>query len=79
MPLSQASEDRHFRKFEIFLRTTPAEMRSVANEQLRETRLVMITRGRLAVGLNPFWMLRPERIMQFALKLGVTRNFRDED
>ncbi|HEX3252465.1 MAG TPA: hypothetical protein VHS05_23710 [Pyrinomonadaceae bacterium] len=54
-------------------------MRSVANEHLRETRLVIITRGRFAIGLNPFWMLRPERIMHLALKLGVTRNFSDAD
>jgi hypothetical protein len=54
-------------------------MRSVANEQFRETRLVIIRRGRFAVGLNPFWMLRAERIVHLALKLGVTRNFSDED
>jgi len=54
-------------------------MRSVANEQLRETRLVIITGGRFAIRLNPFRMLRAERIMHLALKLGVTRNFSDED
>jgi hypothetical protein len=54
-------------------------VRSVANEQLRQKRLVIITGGRFAIGLNPFWMLRPERIMHLALKLGVTRNFSDED
>ena len=54
-------------------------IRSVANEQLRETRLVIIRHGRFAIGLNPFWMLRPERIMDLALKLGVTQNFSDED
>jgi hypothetical protein len=54
-------------------------MRSVANEQFRETRLVIIRRGRFAIGLNPFWMLRAERIVHLALKLGVTRNFSDED
>ena len=54
-------------------------VRSVANEQHREKRLVIITRGRFAIGLNPFWMLRPERIMHLALKLGVTRNFSDAD
>jgi hypothetical protein len=54
-------------------------VRSMANEQLRETRLVIITRGRFAIRLNPFRMLRAERIMHFALKLGVTRNFSDED
>jgi hypothetical protein len=30
-------------------------MRSVANEQFRETRLVIIRCGRFAIGLNPFW------------------------
>jgi len=54
-------------------------VRSVANEQLRETRLVIITGGRFAIRLNPFRMLRAERIMHLALKLGVTRNFSDED
>jgi len=54
-------------------------MRSMANEQLRQTRLVIITRGRFAIRLNPFRMLRVERIMHLALKLGVTRNFSDED
>jgi hypothetical protein len=95
----------------------------MANEQLRETRLVIITGGRFAIRLNPFRMLRAEciagpptaaacsiiarrhdgtgrmnklgdpassrelaalwarlaRIMHLALKLGVTRNFSDED
>jgi hypothetical protein len=51
----------------------------MANEHLRETRFVIITHGRFVIGLNPFWMLRPERIMHLSLKLGVTRNFSDED
>jgi hypothetical protein len=54
-------------------------VRSVANEQLREKRFVIITGGRFAIRLNPFRMLRAERIMHLALKLGVTRNFSDED
>jgi hypothetical protein len=54
-------------------------MRSVANEQLREKRLVIVTPGRFAIRLNPFRMLRAERIVHLALKLRVTRNFRDED
>jgi hypothetical protein len=54
-------------------------VRSVANEQRRETRLVIITRGRFAIRLNPLRMLRAEPIVDLALKLGVTQNFRDED
>jgi hypothetical protein len=54
-------------------------MRLVANEQLRETRLVIVTHGRFAICLNPLRMLRPERIVHLALKLGVTRNFSGED
>jgi hypothetical protein len=54
-------------------------VRSVVNEQGRQKRLVIITRRRFAIALNPFWMLRPERIMHLALKLGVTRNFSDKD
>jgi hypothetical protein len=49
------------------------------NEQLRKTRLVKITRGRFTIRLNPLRVLRSERIVHLALKLGVTRNFRDED
>jgi hypothetical protein len=54
-------------------------MRSVANEQGRETRFVIITGGRFAIRLNPFRMLRAERIVHLALKLGITRNFSDEE
>jgi hypothetical protein len=54
-------------------------MRSVANENLRETRLVIITRGRFAIRLNPLGMLHAERIVHLSLKLGVTRNFSDEE
>jgi hypothetical protein len=51
----------------------------VAEEQFRETRLVIITRGRFAIRLNPFRMLPAERIAHLSLKLGITWNFRDED
>jgi len=98
-------------------------VRLVANKQGRETRLVIITRGRFDIRLNPFRMLRAERIagppaaaacsiiarrhdgtdrmntlgdpassrelatlwarlariVDLALKLGVTRNFSDGD
>jgi len=54
-------------------------VRSVANEQHREKRFVIITRGRFAIRLNPFRMLRAERIVHLSLKLGITRNFSDED
>ena len=54
-------------------------VRSVANKQGCEKRLVIITRGRFAIRLNPFWMLCAERIVHLALKLGVIRNFSDED
>ena len=37
-------------------------VRLVANKQGREKRLVIITRGRFAIRLNPFRMLRSERI-----------------
>jgi hypothetical protein len=50
----------------------------MANEQLREKRLVIVTPGRFAI-LNPFRMLGAERIVHLALKLRVTRNLRDED
>ena len=53
-------------------------VRSVANEQLREKRFVIITRGRFAIRLNPLRVLCAERIVHFSLKLGITRNFRDE-
>ena len=51
----------------------------MAKEQFRETRLVIITRGRFAIRLNPLRMLRAERIVDLALKLGVSRNFSDGD
>jgi hypothetical protein len=54
-------------------------VRSVANEQLREKRFVIITRGRFAIRPNPFRMLCAERIVHLSLKLGITRNLRDED
>jgi hypothetical protein len=57
----------------------PVSVRSVANEQVREKRLVIITRGRFAIRLNPFRLLRAERTVHLSLKLGITRNFRDED
>ena len=56
-----------------------AFVRSVANEQVRETRLVMLTRGRFAIRLNPLRVLCAERIVHLSLKLGITRNFRDEE
>ena len=54
-------------------------VRSVANEQGREKRLVIITRGRSAIRLNPLRVLCAERIADLSLKLGITRNFRDEE
>ena len=98
-------------------------VRSVANEQPREKRRVIITRGRFAIRLNPLRVLCAERIagpppaaacsiiarrddgtgrmnklgdpassrelaalwsrlariVHLSLKLGITRNFRDED
>jgi hypothetical protein len=46
----------------------------MANEQLRKTRLVRITRGRFAIRLNPLGVLRPQRIVHLALKLRVSGN-----
>jgi hypothetical protein len=54
-------------------------VRSVANEQGHEKRLVIITRGRFAIRLNPLRVLCAKRIVHLSLKLGITRNFRDED
>ena len=54
-------------------------VRSVANEQHREKRLVIITHGRFAIRLNPLRVLCEERIVHLSLKLGITRNFRDKD
>jgi hypothetical protein len=54
-------------------------VRSVANEQFRETRFVIIAPGRFAIRLNPLRMLRAQRMVHLALKLRVTRNLRDED
>jgi hypothetical protein len=54
-------------------------VRSMDNEQLRETRLVIITGGRFAIRLSPLRVLCAQRIAHLALKLGVTRNFSDED
>jgi hypothetical protein len=48
-------------------------------EQFRKTRFVRITRGRIAIFINPFRVLCAERVVYLALKLGVTRNFGDED
>jgi len=56
-----------------------AGVRSVANEQGSEKRLVIITRGRFAIHLNPLWVLCAERVVHLSLKLGITRNFRDEE
>ena len=54
-------------------------VRPVANEQGRQKRIVIITRGRFAIRLDPLRMLRAERIVHLSLKLGITQNFRDED
>jgi len=54
-------------------------VRLVANEQRREKRLVIITPGRFAIRLNPFRMLRAERIVHLSLKLDITGNVRGED
>jgi hypothetical protein len=51
----------------------------MAKEQRRKKGLVIITRGRFAICLNPLRVLGPERIVHLALKLRVTRNFRDEE
>lgn len=51
----------------------------MANEQLRQTRLVRIANRAIPVRLNPFRVLRAERVVDLALKLRVTRNFSDED
>ena len=50
----------------------------MAKEQVRETRLVIIARGRFAIRLNPLRVLYAERIVHLSLKFGITRNFRDE-
>jgi hypothetical protein len=54
-------------------------VRSVANEQGREKQLVIITRWRFAIRLNPIRVLCAERVVHLSLKLGITRNFRDEE
>jgi hypothetical protein len=54
-------------------------VRLVAKEQFRETRLVIITRRRFPIRLSPLRMLRAERIVNLALKLGITGNFSDGD
>ena len=48
-------------------------------EQFRKTRFVRITRGRIAIFIDPFRVLRAEGVVYLALKLCVTRNFSDED
>jgi hypothetical protein len=53
-------------------------MRSVANKQLREKRLVTITYRRFAIRFNPLWMLRAERVVHLALKFHVTGNLSRE-
>jgi hypothetical protein len=53
-------------------------VRSVANEQLREKRFVINARGRFAIRLNPLRVLCAQRIVHLLLKVGITRNFRDE-
>jgi len=40
-------------------------------EQFRETRLVRITHGTLAIGLDPFGMLDPQIVVNLLPKLGV--------
>jgi hypothetical protein len=49
------------------------------NEHLCKKRLVGITGREIAIRLNPVRVLRAERVVDLALKLSVTRNFRDED
>ena len=40
-------------------------------EHFREARLVRITRGGFATGLNPFRMLDPQIVMNLLLEFGV--------
>ena len=54
-------------------------VRSVANEQGREKQLVIITRWRFATRLIPLRVLCAERMVHLSLKLGITRNFSDEE
>jgi hypothetical protein len=44
-------------------------------QHLCEPRLVRIANGRIAIRLDPFGMLRTERIMYLALKFRVHGNF----
>ena len=41
-------------------------------EQFRQARVVRITRGVFAVGLDPFGMLDPQAVMNLLLELGVS-------
>ena len=47
-------------------------------EQLRETFVVSVAGGRIAVWQNPFRVLRQQSIVHLALKLRVSRNFSGE-
>lgn len=47
-------------------------------KQLRETRFVRITRWAIAIRLNPFRMLREERIVHLALKCDIRSRLSDE-
>ena len=40
-------------------------------EHFREARLVRITHGGFAIGLNPFGMLDPQIVVNLVLELGV--------
>jgi hypothetical protein len=53
-------------------------VRSVANEQLCEKRLVTVTPRRFAIRFNPLWMLRAECVVHLALKFNVTGNLSRE-
>jgi len=53
-------------------------VRSVASEQHREKRLVIITHRRFAIRLNPLGMLGAERVVHLALKFHVTGNLSRE-
>ena len=43
-------------------------------EQFRQARVVRITRGVFAVGLDPFGMLDPQAVLNLLLELGVGVN-----
>ena len=52
-------------------RSVGSSLRQTA-EDSREARLVRIARGTIAIGLDPFGMLKPQIVVNLLLELGIS-------